>query len=83
MMDIETIAFSAEDGNPMLAGCKRAAEIWRLIEGIVDEINAQVSEHYRIRLVHEDGSDFVEVIKIVNVQFLPEGDDDDNVTSRI
>ena len=73
MIDVEAIAFIVDEPNAMIAGCKRVANIWRLIEGIVDEINAQVSEHYRIRLVHEDGSDFVEAIKIAD-----EGDDDDN-----
>jgi hypothetical protein len=31
------------------------------IESLVDEINSAVSEHYTVRLVHEDTADFIEV----------------------
>lgn len=39
-------------------------EARRQVESLIDEINSQVSEHYIIRLVHEDTADFVEVLKV-------------------
>lgn len=36
-------------------------EARKLAEGIIDEVNSAVSDRYYVRIVHEDGSDFVEV----------------------
>ena len=33
------------------------------VEELIDSINAQVGEHYIIRLVHEDGANVVEVLE--------------------
>jgi len=63
MINVESIAFKVKD---LSVGCQIAADIWRLIESLVDEINSQVSDHYRVRIVHEDGSDFIEVIEVNN-----------------
>ena len=59
MIDVERIAFKVDDVG---LGCQIAADIWRLLESTIDEINSLVSDHYCVRIVHEDGLDFVEVI---------------------
>jgi len=49
------------DAFLMQVGPLIEAENRKQLEGLIDEINSAVSEHYTVRLVHEDTADFVEV----------------------
>ena len=49
------------DAFLMQVGPLIEAKMREEIESLVDEINSAVSDHYTVRLVHEDTHDFVEV----------------------
>jgi len=51
----------ALDAHLLSIGPLIEAEMRRQLEALIDDINSAVSEHYHVRLVHEDTHDFVEV----------------------